>query len=494
MSALVFASSATPFLPSAGVFSVATALREEGIDTTVIQHTLRMSLAQCKEVFEHLAVPDVKAVVFHGTTEMLSHDGAISESDVAALEARVKLARGIFPKTTKFILAGGLFKDFRQQVLARFECYVDAVQPEPYGFDADIRQAHGVPEPLEAERQPDGFTRKRVDWWPRDLMQGKAGTIMLQPSPCFGICATCPLFGKCNWNAIPQWESFSAQDKLDFEAELRRNHESYGMTHLFLQDFNTDACLEKALWLRDVSRRVSSNLRFVANLSLDNITRNPQILDALLEAGLVACNLDVVSLNPDNRRARGCLRLDPLSALHRLRAQASQDQLFIAAHLGAGLPHDSVDSLWTDVKTLMSPLGRGLVDQFNYSWQTVYKNSILGASGHYRFSSSDAQDHFGLAHWRGRHMTSEEAHKFDQDLQEYLQQSNFALAIWPTVDALLGTLNLGVDLATAKQFIRTGWGFNDAQKKAVRDSVASLADIYVNSYVDKVLGAALYKF
>lgn len=481
MSVVIFASGESEFVPLPGVYAVATQLRQEGIPALVVRHLFRMSDDDAWACCRHLAEGEPAAVVLHINLPLTLSSYEVDVGMLPAILKRVELVKIAFAGRARLIGTGGLFQ-FGAEHATPVASLLDARVDAPYGFADAVRRAHGFAE----EPSAPVLSRKALDLWPAELAGGTS-SIMLQPEPCLGLCGMCPNIRNCNWDRIPTWERATEDLKTAFTAELRRTVLDYGVRHLSLVDFQTDASLAKAKWLRKTLAEVGP-VRFAANLVLDNLVRNPEVLEELLAAGLVACNLQIGSLRADARRAQGFVREDGRLLLLRLRELAGP-QLWVHGHLAIGMPGDTAAGAAHDVAWLTGDEGRRVLDTLSYVPQAVLPGSQLAIAGGYQFHHDTASP-WSVPTWQGPHMAYAEADRLASEVMAGYYGDNKLRQVWRGANELLGVVNLGLDVDTAARLHRSAWTMPLAAQEEWLQRLQNLETLAIRRYASAVrLGA-----
>lgn len=477
MSVVIFASGESEFVPLPGVYAVATQLRQEGIPALVVRHLFRMSDDDAWACCRRLAEGEPTAVVLHINLPLTLSSYAVDVRMLPTILKRLELVKLAFAGRALLIGTGGLFQ-FGAEHAAPVAALLDVRVDAPYGFADAVRRAHGLPE---VHPEP-ALSRKAIDFWPAELAGG-ASTIMLQPEPCLGLCGMCPNIRNCNWDRIPTWERASTELKTAFTTELRRNVLDYGVRHLSLVDFQTDASLAKAKWLRKTIAEVGP-VRFSANLVLDNLVRNPEVLDELLAAGLVACNLQIGSLRADARRAQGFIREDGQRMLLRLRELAGPE-LWVHGHLAIGMPGDTAGDAAHDAAWLTGADGRRALDTLSYVPQAVLPGSQLAIAGGYQFHHNTASP-WSVPTWQGPSMSYADADRLAREVMAEYYGDNKLRQVWRGANELLGVVNLGLDVDAAARLHRAAWTMPLAAQEEWLQRLQNLETLAIRQYAAAV--------
>lgn len=483
MSVVIFASGESEFMPLPGVYAVATRLQQAAVTPLVIRHLFRMSDQEAWAVCRHL-MGQVRVVVVHINLPVNATLSAIDAAALPAIRARVALVKAAFQGQVWLMGTGGLFQ-FGGEVGQEIATLFDETVVDAYGFEGPVLRALGLP-PLPAAP---ALARKAIDMWPR-LLAGHAAPIMLQPEPCLALCGMCPRIQHCNWQDIPTWERTSDSLKEAFAAELRRNVDDYGITHFMLVDFQTDASLAKVKWLRQQFRRSGQDLKFAANLVLDNLMGDPCVVEELLEAGLTACNLQIGSLRADSRRAQGFRREDGWELLQRLR-QRTGAKLWVMGHLAIGMPADTPTSAEEDLAVLTSAQGRATLDAVQYVAQAVLPGAQLAVAGAYRFQEDQASP-WGIPVWRGPHLDYGQAEALASQVMAGYYRGNLLGRYWDDASSLMSVANLGLDVQSAIALHRQSWRMSPAKQVEWRDKLGHLEALVVRQHAMAVQTAHQY--
>lgn len=473
MSAVIFASGEQEFMPVPGVYAVATQLTQEGIPSLVVRHLFEMTEDDAWACCQHLARQRPVAVVVHiNLPRSTTHSGLVDPAELPAIRKRLAMVKTAFGTSTQLIGTGGLFQ-YGGAPADELNPLLDVRVDAAYGFTDAVRRAHGRAAGVPVLES----VRKRIDYWPA-ILASKSATIMLQPEPCFGVCGMCPKIRHCNWDDIQTWERVPQFVKDGFVEELQRNVSQYGIQHLMLADFQTDASHAKAAWLRK-TMNTEGPVKFAANLVLDNLVRNPGILDELLAAGLVACNLQIGSLRADSRRAQGFVRESGRELLAKLRA-LSGPELWIHGNLSLGMPADRPEHAREDLAWLTSPTGRSILDSVNYVAQVVLPGSQLATQG-YRFTGESVSG-WGMPLWESAHMDFAQADRQALAVMAAYHGGNLIRKRYADASAILGAVNLGVDLMSIVQLHRASWGFSSGTQVVWQAKLESLEQLAIKQH------------
>ena len=459
MSVLLFSATAPGAPVPLEASALAARLRANGIVTLGVPAVAHIPDADFAKLCRRLFWSDLQAVVV-----VLPR----RPRNLELLAERIKHIRFLFPAHIKVWLSG----------VGALPAEVDGLAScEQVTFDrleAGLRALHGQ---LEGARlSPD--SRLPLVVWPKNHERTKAAELMLQASPCSGRCGECLRFVACDWGRVPSWETFREADRQAFARELTDAVVQHKVRAFYLRDFGLDASLEKVQWLQGVMAALPEKVVFVADLQLDHWVRQPNTLELLCQAGLVGVNLDIGSLHSASRRSRGGIPLDAKQTLAAFRQMATP-ALLVHGLFKAGLPGDTPERLLEDVKWLLSAEGRALIDSFDFAVQDVSPDSILGRSGGYRFQ--------GNGSWSTPELTRSQAEALVLRIEGLCDRLNFMHARWPTADAFLQAVTLGMGYPTARDFLRSAWGCSETHKTKTEDVLVRLEAIVSTTFSDQLM-------
>lgn len=458
MSVLLFSATAPGAPVPLEVASLGAQLRATGVVTLVVPAVAHIPDASFAKLCRRVFWSDLQAVVVVAPDHV--RDGAL-------LAERIKHIRFLFPSQVKVWVSGlpGIPLEVQAQASG-----------EPVAFDSLLGALKALHGQLEGGDSAGG--RLPLTLWPKNHERTKAAELMLQASPCSGRCVECPHFEACDWGRVPTWETFSERDKQAFAQELKVAVVRDKVRAFYLRDFGLDGSLDKARWLRGLIAELPAKVMFVADMQLDHWVRQPEVLDTLMSAGLVGVNLEVGSLHAGSRRARGGLPRDARQLLSEFRKAASTE-LLIHARLSAGLPGDTLDRLMADAQWLLSPEGRAAVDSFSFRVQEVFPRSILGRCGGYQFDAMGA--------WALPGISRSQAEQLVARIEGLVKRLNFIHARWPTADAYLQAVSMGVGFPAVRDFLRSAWGCSEANKTKTTEVLDRLEGIVASSFSEQML-------
>lgn len=292
--------------------------------------------------------------------------------------------------------------------------------------------------------------------------------VILSEAPCDGICAACPSFSGCAWQAVPTWGRYPIALKSQFEEQLSQAGK-LKCSGLYIRDFMLGNEPEKLAWAGSTIATRAPGLPWVADLSLDQLSRAPDVLTELASQGLAGINLDMISLHAESRRARGGLPFDVQAVLAALRAAAPN--VAIHGQLAIGLPGDSIERVSSDFSWLLSSEGRALLDSLVFQPQSVYPGTILSHVGGYHFETTGA--------WRLPSLTQHQSVLLSDKLNHAVHKLNPVIARWRSASDLLATAVLGVGYHEGLQLLRSSW----VADENLRAKVVSCLDSFELSYL-----------
>lgn len=462
MSVLICVATTPGALVPLEALGLAASLRAHGIGSRVVPAMTRIPDVQFAALCKQFFWPDLQVVV----VVLPKH-----ASQLEPLRERIKHLRLVFPSEVKVWLTS-VGPAVPGELTRLPSC--DLVSLDR--LLVALRALHGQTFATTPARN----TRLPLILGPQNYERTKVAELMIQASPCAGVCSACADFSTCDWGSVPTWETFSAQDKEQFSQELKAAVETHKIHHFYLRDFGLDGSLAKANWLLAQVQGLSGPVRFVTDLQLDHWLRQPRVLDVLRAAGLIGVNLDVGSLHGASRRFRGGLPVDGKKALAAFR-QASPG-LLVHAAFAVGLPGDTEARLGADAQWLLSPAGRECVDSFAFAAQIVAPDSILSRSGGYQFDAA--------GRWFTATITRDQADALAARMQVLRIQRNFLQARWPTADALLQAVTLGLGFENARDFLRAAWCCDAVQQSKTEEIITHLEDLVSARYANQVLLAA----
>lgn len=317
------------------------------------------------------------------------------------------------------------------------------------------------------------MARIPLEWGRKDLVLGDSAALVLAKPTCDMQCRTCPRYQACEWSALPTLSALMPETT-DIQRELAVNFAQYGFKRYRLVDMLVDESVGHANWLKNLGAACSVPPEYYAKLRFDVVCRHPEIMDALLEAGVVACELTVDSLSAASRRRLGRSMTDVLKGLERLRQQVGP-KFLLQVNLQAGLPGESRASVLHDAKLLLSPAGRRVVDMFQvepFNAKQAAAPGSLGLCG----------DTASLRAWR-----PEEAQEVCAEVRE-LQLQYPGYRVWASIYDFLSTSNLGLKPDAAISLFRNSATMAVSQQDKLTQTVAALRATALAQYLMRFSG------
>lgn len=153
--------------------------------------------------------------------------------------------------------------------------------------------------------------------------------------------------------------ALNGKRKLDYlksldvlEAEVRRNHDLWGIKDYWFSDDTYNDSKEKVLGVHQMTKRLDFKMSYRAYLRLDLLYAHQDTIEPLMESGLDNAMFGIESLNGDNTKlvGKGIPTDRALNMLDRLWTEWDwKTNVFVLTCLMVGLPHDSDDNMgWLD--------------------------------------------------------------------------------------------------------------------------------------------------
>lgn len=147
----------------------------------------------------------------------------------------------------------------------------------------------------------------------------------------------------CNHSAIGVRKQDFEKDSQCIIDEFLYAYQQFGITKFLISDSTFNDTDEKINLLLKISKLIPEPIQVVCFLRLDLLYRQPDLLDKLIEAGVIAVHFGIDSLNKETGKLIG-KTVDPELLVQYLKDIKTQyPNLFIYGTFIAGLPKDTVE-------------------------------------------------------------------------------------------------------------------------------------------------------
>lgn len=204
---------------------------------------------------------------------------------------------------------------------------------------------------IDAERTyKNDDTDLTIEWLDTDLVDASVLPIEISRG-CIFKCKYCqyPLLGKKKNDYI--------RHETNLSEELRRNYEMYGVTKYSFQDDTFNDNIVKLEYVANAIQKSNVKIQYSAFLRADLLARYPEMIDILVDTGLISTSFGIESFNDRARKliGKGGNLEKQLEAVHTLKSKAD-----IWTHTGmiVGLPYETIDELYETHEWLLNQNGQ----------------------------------------------------------------------------------------------------------------------------------------
>lgn len=203
------------------------------------------------------------------------------------------------------------------------------------------------------------FCHSQIVWTERDLVfQNEILPIEISRG-CIFNCSFCTFKNRGKKLS----ESIKSPETLYIEME--RNYRLFGTNEYLFSDDTFNDSLEKIKEIIKVKNRLGFDLKFSTFCRLDMITRHPEMIDLLMEAGLKCVNFGIESFN-ETALKQAHKYTFPVEKIKQTLFDLKEkwkDQIVVTANFIVGLPGEPEESIFQTVDWLSAD--QGPIDSFN---------------------------------------------------------------------------------------------------------------------------------
>jgi len=356
-----------------GPYTVANALREEGIETTVIHHLNMWTIDELIDTVVHLVNENTLFVGFNnffykvmGQTPTETGEIQYSRSDKNTLlphgfDQGNQLCQAIKQKNPncKIILGGPkalvtvsnknvdyIFKGYADTVIVEFAKHLIDKTPRPTKW---IKNLYGITVIDGAGAESFDFVNNKMQWLSQDIiLPGETLPIEISRG-CIFRCKFCsyPLNGKKKLDYIKNVDLL--------KQELLYNYETFGITRYFFLDDTFNDSVEKLEMILQVSKSLPFQLEYWAYIRLDLIAAKPHTMDLLFESGWRGAHFGLESMHAPTGEIIG-KGGDPdrlIKTISELKRRYGNDLLLHSSFI-VGLPLESEEQVTSTVERIES--------------------------------------------------------------------------------------------------------------------------------------------
>lgn len=332
----------------AGAYRIATALREHGFKTQVVDFFGSLTLAEIKLILDKLVGDDTLLVGFattlfindHITVEKPHHfnfAGGVLPFDDATTQSIFNYIRVRNP-STRIVIGGSKAVHLNLEGPDHF--ILGEGDHSIVVLAAAIRDGQTMPRKISSTDYPyDGFNESTICWEKNDLIFPQEHLPIEIARGCRFRCAFCSY----SLNGKGPKDYIKCMSTLD--AEFRRNYELFGTTgYMFCDDTYNDS-LQK---VRDLHKLITSlpfHIEWVTYARLDMIAAHPEMINLLANSGLKSVYFGIETFNAATGKLIG-KGMDPQrlkDTLYLLKERWGTDISIVASFI-IGLPGESNES------------------------------------------------------------------------------------------------------------------------------------------------------
>jgi len=356
-----------------GPYTVANALRNQGIDATVIHHLNMWDLDDLISTVTHLVNEHTLFVGFNNffykivdqtpteTGEVKYHRSDKNTLLPHGFEQGNLLAQAVKQKNPncKIVLGGPkalatvsnknvdyIFKGYSDTTVIEFADILIRKLPKPKSW---IKNLFGITIIDGAGAESFDFVNTRMQWQPQDIiLPGETLPIEIARG-CIFRCKFCsyPLNGKKKLDYIKDIELL--------KQELIYNYEQFGITRYFFLDDTFNDSVEKLEMILQVSKSLPFQLEYWAYIRLDLLTAKPHTIDLLFDSGWRGAHFGLESMHAPTGEIIG-KGGDPnklIKTIAELKSRYGNDLLLHSSFI-VGLPLESEEQMISTVERIES--------------------------------------------------------------------------------------------------------------------------------------------
>lgn len=351
MEVVILCGYSLPFLSSkpAGAYTIANCVRDYGLECQVIDFVFRMTPEQRTKAFKKYIGPDTKFILF--STTLAGEPG----NQYVYLEQLDSMFKPLMEEATSYApqakwVVGG-HKVLRENSGLPFyysirgqgeEAMIAVLDHEFKGTDIKIGEvsASGSRVIYDKDYQYAAFNATpAIRFHDNDfVMPGE--TVPLEISRgCIFNCTYCDYYlnGK-------SFGDYTKQMNVVYTT-MMHNYDRYGVTRYIITDDTLNDSLDKALFMRDLRKRLPFELEYCASCRIEIFTKHPEMADILAESGMRAVNFGIETFNKRAGQVVGKGFGDKAKGALEMLYSAWRGRVAVSVNFILGLPYDTKEML-----------------------------------------------------------------------------------------------------------------------------------------------------
>lgn len=332
----------------AGMYRIASHLRQNGISVKTVDYFSQMSSKQFQQAVDKYVSNDTKLIGISATVLLDRKNNCFFGVSDEEFKQRIDYIKSKNP-SIKVIVGGGQITATSASLLKKFKNEIDFLsrgQGENTVLAIYNHVAHGTSlttssiDPLKEITDSvysfDDFNNCRIDWNQDD-------TVL--PNECLPIEIARGCIFKCKYCGYSlTGKKFNDWTKTEetIRTELLSNFKRYGIQHYqFVDDLINDSP-EKIDLLEKVIKSLPFKIYFSGYIRLDLLWKHPKMIQQLKDIGLISCFMGIETINDASGKAVGKglgkkRIIETLELCHNI----WQGEVHIEAHFILGLPKDT---------------------------------------------------------------------------------------------------------------------------------------------------------
>ena len=368
----------SPTEKSAGVFRIATELRQHGyivqcINITAFDDT---TYDVFLEILDHLVSKGLLWIGFSISFFAWDID-LINRSYSGSITKYVDAIKKNYPHVQLIAGGEGFWPYFQENGFKLFKGYQDTKIIEYTDWCAKKKSSYEflMPEIIGSEYKE--FNQSQIVFTDSDIISSKEALPIEISRGCIFRCKFCayPLNGKTKNDHIKSYDIL-------YE-EFLRNYEKFGTTKYFFVDDTYNDSLDKIKGLYDnVYSQLPFKIQFTTYLRLDLIMRFPEMISVLKESGLRSAFFGIESINEQSAKAIG-KGVNPKKQFEFIKRLKDNEFKNVSLSVGIilGLPYDTIETLEETRDFMLSDENRadkfeinslGIVPNFPSTWKSEF--------------------------------------------------------------------------------------------------------------------------
>jgi len=346
-----------------GAYKVATELRTNGIDTTVINHLHVFEIDEIKYLLSELINENTLFVginnfYYKNIAKNFSEStpGSILPHGIEYNKEIKQLIKSLNPNC-KLVLGGATAQDasYNKDFDYVVSGYADSsivelskhlISPE-YKIKKSFKSIFGFIVINDTVAEQFDFVHSKTIYQHKDIiLPGEVLTLEMARG-CIFKCTFCsyPLNGKKKFDYIKH-------DECVYQ-ELMDNYEKFGTTKYFFVDDTFNDSVEKCQRILNISKRLPFQLEYWAYMRLDLLAAHPETIDMLLESGAKCMFFGIETFDPKAAKTikKSSNRARLIETLELIKSKAKKS-INLYGNFIFGLPYETEESIKKTVEWL----------------------------------------------------------------------------------------------------------------------------------------------